>query len=128
MSGGCKSVTRPHSKRRDEPALQALHFAGGPVAGQDNLLVRFVQRVERVEKFLLDALLAGEKLDVVNQQHVRLAIFFAECGELVVLKGVNVFVGEFFRGNIGDARAFWLPTTCWPMACSRCVLPRPTPP
>ena len=76
--------------------FQALNFAGRPVAGQHDLLVRLVQRIERVEKFLLNAFLAGEKLDVVNQQHVGLAVFFAEFGELVVLDAVNVFVREFF--------------------------------
>src|ERR1019366_6495295 len=73
----------------------------------NNLLVRFVQRVERVKKFLLNALLAGEKLDVVNQQHVRLPVFFAESDELVVLNRVNVFVREFFGRNIGDARVLF---------------------
>ena len=55
--------------------LEVLNFAGRAVAGQDDLLVRFVQRVEGVEEFLLNPLLAGEKLNVVNQQHVRLAVF-----------------------------------------------------
>ena len=81
---------------RDEAVFEILDFTGGTVAGQHDLLVRFVQCVEGVEKFLLDAFLAGEKLDVVNQEHVGLAVFFAERGELVVLDRVNVFVGEFF--------------------------------
>jgi len=72
-----------------------LDFAGRTVAGQHDLLVPFVQGVERVEKFLLNPFLTGEKLDVVNQQHVGLAVFLAELGELVVLNPVNVFVREF---------------------------------
>ena len=58
--------------------FQFLNFAGRAVAGQHDLLVRLVQRVEGVEKFLLNAFLAGQKLDVVNQQHVGLAVF--ACG------------------------------------------------
>ena len=85
--------------------FEILNFAGRAVAGEHDLLVRLVQRVERVEKFLLNALLARQKLDVVNQQHVGLAVFLAKPGELVVLDGVNVLVGEFFGRNIGDARA-----------------------
>ena len=69
----------------NEAMFEILNFAGRTVAGQDDLFVGFVQRVERVEKFLLDAFLAGEKLDVVDQQHIGLAIFFAEPDELVVL-------------------------------------------
>ena len=67
-----------------------------------------MQRVESVEKFLLNAFLAGEELDVVNQQHVRLAVFFAEFDELVVLNSINVFVCEFFGGEIGHARALFV--------------------
>ena len=95
-------------KARDEAVFQPLNFAGRTVAGEHDLLVRLVQRVERVEKFLLDALLAGEKLDVVNQQHVGLAVFFAEADELVVLNAVNVFVREFLGRDVGDARAFFV--------------------
>ncbi len=90
---------------RNQPLFEVLDFAGGPVAGQHDLLVGLVQGVEGVEEFLLDAFLAGEELDVVNQQHVGLAVFFAEPDQLVVLDGVNVFVGEFFRGNIRHPRA-----------------------
>ena len=91
---------------RDQAVFEVLNFAGRAVAGEHDLLVRLVQRVEGVEKFLLNALLAGQKLDVVNQQHVGLPVFLAEPGELVVLDAVNVFVGEFFGRDIGDARAF----------------------
>jgi hypothetical protein len=76
--------------------FQPLNFAGRAVAGEHDLLVSLVQRVEGVEKFLLNPFLAGEELDVVNQQHVGLAVFLAEFGELVVLDAVNVFVGELF--------------------------------
>ena len=83
-----------------------MDFAGRPVAGEHDLFVPLVQRVEGVEKLLLNPLLAREKLDVVNQQHVRLTVFLAELGELVVLDAVNVFVGELFGRNVRDARAF----------------------
>ena len=90
----------------NETVFEILNFAGRAVAGEHDLLVRLVQRVERVEKFLLNAFLAGEELDVVNQQHVGLAVFLAELGQLVVLDAVNVFVGELLGRDIGDARAF----------------------
>ncbi len=86
--------------------FEALNFAGRTVAGQNDLLVTFVQRVECVEKFFLNAFLAGEKLDVVNEEHVGLAVFLAELGELVVLDAVNVFVGEFLGRKVGDRAPF----------------------
>ena len=96
---------QPPLEARDQPVFQVLNLAGRPVAGQHDLLVRLVQRVEGVEELLLNPLLAGQKLDVVNQQHVRLPVFLAESGELVVLDAVNVFVGELLGGDVGDARA-----------------------
>jgi hypothetical protein len=88
--------------------FKPLDFTGGSVAGQHDLFMCFVQRVERVEKFFLNSLFAREKLDVVNQQHVGLPVFFAELGELVVLNPVNVFVRELFRRQISDARTFFI--------------------
>jgi hypothetical protein len=40
------------------------------VSGQHDLLVVLVQRVERVEELVLRALLAGEELDVVDEQDI----------------------------------------------------------
>ena len=65
--------------------LQVLDLAGRPVAGQHDLPVRLVQRVEGVEKLFLDSLLARQELDVIDQQHVRLPVLLAELGELIVL-------------------------------------------
>ena len=96
---------QPPLEAGHQPMLEVLNFAGRPVAGQHDLLVRLVQRVERVKELLLNPLLAGQELDVVNQQHVRLPVFLAEAGELVVLDAVDVFVGEFLRGEVGHARA-----------------------
>ena len=85
--------------------FEVLDFAGRTIAGQDDLLVSLVERVEGVEEFLLNTLFAGEELDVVDKQDVGLAIFFPEPDELVILNGVDVFVGEFLRRQVSDARA-----------------------
>jgi hypothetical protein len=71
---------------------------------RNDLFMGFVQRIEGVEEFLLDALLAGEELDVVNEENIDLAIFLAEAWELAVLEAVDVFVGELLGGNVSDAR------------------------
>ena len=49
-----------------------------------------------MKELLLNAFLAGQKLDVVNQQHIHLEVFLAELGGLVVLDAVNEFAREFF--------------------------------
>jgi hypothetical protein len=55
-----------------------------------------VQRVEGVEELLLHALLAGEELDVVDEQHVDGAELVAEAGHLVVAERVDQLVDELF--------------------------------
>src|SRR6185369_16890918 len=59
--------------------------------------------VERMEKFFLDALLAGEELDVVDQQHIDVAVPLTELRQAVFLQGLNELVGEFFRRKVGHA-------------------------
>ena len=53
-------------KTGNKTLLQVLDFTGWAIAGQHNLLTGFVQRVEGVKKFFLDALFAREKLDVID--------------------------------------------------------------
>jgi hypothetical protein len=93
-------------KTRDEAMLEVLNFTRRAIAGEHDLLMAFVKGIEGVEKFFLDAFLARKELDIVDEQDVRLAIFFAELYQVVVLDGVDVLVREFFRRHIRDARAF----------------------
>ena len=60
-----------------------------------------------MEELLLNAFLAGQELHVVDEQDVGLAMFAAEADQLIVLNGLDVFVGEFFGRKISDARAFF---------------------
>ena len=64
--------------------------------------IDLVQRVEGVEELLLRALLAGEELDVVDEQHVDVAELVAEAGHLVVADGVDHLVGELLTGDVAD--------------------------
>ena len=72
------------------------------------MFARIVESVERVEEFLLDALLAGEELDVVDQEDIRLAVSSAEAHELAVLDRVDEFVGEFLGREIRHARSLFV--------------------
>jgi len=45
--------------------------------------VRVEERVERVEELLLRALLARQRVNVVNQQDVRIAVMLAEVVHLL---------------------------------------------
>jgi len=66
--------------------------------------VTVVQGIEGMEEFLLRALLAGEELDVVDHQHVRLPVFLPEFDESAVLNGVDELVGELLAGDVENLR------------------------
>ena len=88
--------------------FEILNLTGWPVAGQNDLFVPFVEGIERVEELFLNALFAGEKLDVVDQKDVGLTILFAEFDQLIVLNAIDVFVCKFFRRDIGDTRSLFI--------------------
>ncbi len=80
---------KPPAEARDQPVLDSGDFLRVGIAGNDYLLVRFDQRVEGVEKFLLGAVLAAEKLDIVDQQKVQRVVVLLEAVEGLVLIGAN---------------------------------------
>ena len=81
-----------------EPADQALLQVGdlprAAVAGEDDLPLGLVQRVEGVEELLLGLLVGGEELDVVDHQDVRVAVAVAELVQLAALDGLDEVVDE----------------------------------
>ena len=87
-----------------EPAaqtfLQRRDGVGHAIAGDHDLLVGAVQRVERVEELLLQALFALHELDVVDQQHVDVAIAALEVGDGVGTNAVDVLVEERLGADV----------------------------
>ena len=73
-SGGWTSVIRPHSNRLRSRSSSVTSCFGRPVGGDDDLLGGVVERVEGVEELLLRLLLVLQELDVVDQQHVDVAV------------------------------------------------------
>src|SRR5882672_11193295 len=68
--------------------------------------MRFVQRIESVEKFLLNPLFTGKELDVVDQQYLGLPVFLPKTDQLIVLNPINVFIGEFLGRKVSNTRSF----------------------
>ena len=93
------------AEARFQPLLQAVDFLRIAIAGQDDLLLAFEQRVERVEELFLRAILAGEELDVVDQQRIERAIRGLEIVDRVVLKRLHHVADEALRVHVRDARA-----------------------
>ena len=86
---------------RDEALLELGDLAGRLVAGEDDLFAPFEERIERVEKFLLGALLAGKKLDVVDKKDVGLTVTAAEFDQGIGLDGVDELVGKGLAAHVG---------------------------
>ncbi len=93
---------------RHEPLFEILNLVGGAIAGHDDLFAGFVEGIEGMEELFMDAFFAGEELNVVDEQDIGLAVSATEFGELVILDGVDVVVGEAFGGDVGDAGSFSL--------------------
>ena len=89
----------------DEPLLQVGDFGGGAVTGEDDLLVRVEERVESMEELLLQALFAGEEVDVVDEQEIYMAIAPAEIGRGAVLDGVDELIGKLLGGDVDHLAA-----------------------
>src|SRR5205823_2411385 len=76
------------------------------VARENNLFMPVEKGVEGVKKFLLRALLAAEKLNVVDQEEVCLSIAFAKLNQVVVLNCVDKFVDKKFARKVHDLCIF----------------------
>jgi hypothetical protein len=64
-SGGSIATVKPQENRD----LSRSSIPG--IAGDDELLVRLDQRVERIEELFLGPVLPGEELDVIDQQEIE---------------------------------------------------------
>ena len=62
-----------------------------------------------MKEFLLGAFLASQKLDVINQKKIGLAIAFPELHQITVLDRIDELVDEKFTGNIDHLHVFLLP-------------------
>src|SRR5262245_63748394 len=64
----------------------------------------FVEVVEGMEELLLRPLLAGNELDVVDEEEVDVAIFGAKLRRSIVADGVDELVGEALRREVEQAK------------------------
>lgn len=73
------------------------------VGSHDNLLLQLVQMVEYLEEsFLCLRLVAGNKLDIVNDEHIHRLIKPVEIIEVVALDSLHVLLVEGVSADIND--------------------------
>ena len=82
--------------------LQGLKLAWWAVRRQHNLVIGLVQGIERMEELFLCTFLALQELDVIDDEHVQIAVATLEGFLGVVTHGINEVVGELFRGNVAN--------------------------
>ena len=103
--GGLNVGNQAPRKTRAQTFFQTGDIFREFVRRQHDLLVRVVQDVEGVEKFFLSSVFPGDKLDVIDHQHITIvAITSVELFELVVTNSVNHLVHELFGRSIDNAR------------------------
>ena len=85
-----------------QPVLQTDHVAGNAVGRQDDLTLILVERVERMEKFLLRGVLACDELDIVHEEEVGVAVFVTELEVLAAADGVDQLVCELVALDVDD--------------------------
>ena len=99
-SGGWMSASRPHSNRVRSRSSSVASCLRRPVGTDHDLLVRVVQRIERVEELLLGPFAVLQELDVVDQQDVDVAVPALERAGLVVAQRVDEVVGELLGRHV----------------------------
>ena len=60
----------------------------------------FIEIIEGMEELLLGGLLAGDKLDIVHQEEVGIAVFVAEFRVFALLERLNQLVGELIALDV----------------------------
>ena len=89
----------------DQPLLDARDVLRAAVRGHHELAARVEQRVEGVEELLARLLAAGEELDVVDQQHVRLAEALLEATRAALAHRVDELARELLDRGVADREA-----------------------
>src|SRR6266849_7191830 len=77
-----------------QPLLESRNIAWNLVRSQHDLMALRVERVERMEEFLLGAFTAGQELDVVENQGVDAAELFLELAHAVAPERADQLVHE----------------------------------
>src|SRR6266536_529715 len=103
-----KLCGKPPFEAGNQPVLQVRDLRSGPVAGEHDLFMSVEKRVERVKKFFLGTLLASQKLDIVNQKKIGLAITLPEFDQIAVLDRIDELVDEKFTRDVYHLHIFLL--------------------
>ena len=86
-----------------ETSFQSLHFFGGFIRRNNDLLFIAVQIIKSMEKFFLGGFFSYNELDIINKKYVNIAVFLAKtgsCSVVVVTDGLDQLIRKRFTGHI----------------------------
>src|SRR5436305_11635899 len=91
---------------RVQPLLNLWYLARRAIGSQNDLLLCIIESIESVKKLLLRALLPGDELYVVYQQHIDRTISFPKQAGLVVPipDSVDEFVHKSLERKISNLK------------------------
>ena len=85
-----------------QPVIQLLKLGDRSVAGEDHLLICVIKGIEGVEELFLYAELFLEKMDIVDEEYVSIAILVLEKLRRFFLDRLYELVRKFFSGDADD--------------------------
>src|SRR5438309_10644184 len=77
---------------RNQTVFEIGDLRGRTIAREHNLFVTVEEGIEGVKKFLLRSFFPGEKLNIIYQEQICLAVTLAEFDQSIVLNRVDKFV------------------------------------
>src|SRR5438309_2584506 len=92
--GGLQFRGQAPLETRNQTVFEIGDLRGRTIAREHDLFVTVEEGIEGVKKFLLRSFFPGEKLNIIDQKQICLAVTLAEFHQGIVLNRVNKFVDE----------------------------------
>src|SRR5262249_20852926 len=89
-----------------KPFFQRWYFAWRAIRRNDDLLMRIIKRIEGMKELFLSTFFPSNELNVINQKNVVVSIPLLEAEHFVVSNGIDDFICELLRGDIGETKLF----------------------
>src|SRR6266576_2744553 len=85
-----------------KPFLESRYFARRAIRTDHDLLLLFVQGVERMEKLFLGTLFPRHELDIVDKQHIYRSVLLTKELSLVIANSINQLIHELLRRDVAE--------------------------
>ncbi len=102
IAGHVDACNQSPVEARDQSFLELGDLVGGRVTGKNNLLVRLVKRVERMKELFLCTFAVSQEVNVIDDEHVDMAIAMAEIVHLPALHAIEELVDEGVAAQVAD--------------------------